>query len=182
MQIILVGVYMMFLYKDVGLRGTSTAINGPPIGLKIRKWPGHPFEGNRKPKVVSFWDGFSSTGVPKPAHAKPFARRTWLQRRVPQCPMCGVTEKTDYATPGAAYERVDPAHRGVKLVRRWYAHKPSDNTINLLQYSKWVGTEQFRSSTEHHTRVSGNASPHSEPCFCYELGLKWECIRHAAVQ
>ena len=40
--------------------------------------------------------------------------RTWLQRRVPQCPMYGMVRKTDYATPGAARERVDPAHRGVQ--------------------------------------------------------------------
>jgi len=57
--------------------------------------------------------------VPKPAHAKPFARRTWLQRRVPHCPMCGVAGKTDYVTPGAARERVDPVHCAVKLVCRW---------------------------------------------------------------
>ena len=76
----------------------------------------HPFEGNVTWLVSE--KGSSSTGMPKPAHAKPFARRTWLQRRVPQCPMCGVAGKTDYATPGAARERVDPAHRSVKLVCR----------------------------------------------------------------
>ena len=76
----------------------------------------HPFEGNVTYLVSE--KGSSSTGVPKPANAKPFAERTWLQRRVPQCPMYGVARKTDYATPGAARERVDPAHRGVKLVCR----------------------------------------------------------------
>jgi len=60
----------------------------------------------------------SSKGVPKPPNAKPFADCTWLQRCVPQCPMYGVARKMDYATPGASRERVDPAHRGFKLVCR----------------------------------------------------------------
>jgi len=58
--------------------------------------------------------GSSSTGVSKPANAKPFAERTWLQRRVPQCPMYGVAKKMDYATLGAARDRIDPAHRRIK--------------------------------------------------------------------
>ena len=32
--------------------------------------------------------------------------------------MYGVARKTDYATLGAAHERIDPAHRGIKLVCR----------------------------------------------------------------
>jgi len=76
----------------------------------------HPFEGNVTELVSE--KGSSSTGVSKPAHAKPFARRTWLQGRVPQCPMCEVAGKTDYATPGVARERLDLAHHGVKLVCR----------------------------------------------------------------
>jgi len=60
----------------------------------------------------------SSTGVPIPANAKPFAKHTWLQRRVPQCPMYGVAGKMDYATLGAARQRIDPEHRGIKLVCR----------------------------------------------------------------
>ena len=39
---------------------------------------------------------------------------TWLQRRLPQCPMYGVATKTDYATQGTALERIDPAHCGFK--------------------------------------------------------------------
>ena len=46
--------------------------------------------------------------MPKPANAKPFAERTWLQRRVPQCPMYGVPKKTDYAILGVAHKRIDP--------------------------------------------------------------------------
>jgi len=74
----------------------------------------HPFEGNVTQLVSE--KGSSSTGVPKPANAKPFAERTWLQRHVPQCPMYGVARKTDYATLGVARERIDPTHRGIKLV------------------------------------------------------------------
>jgi len=55
----------------------------------------------------------SSTGVPKPANAKPFAERTWLQRRKPQCPMYRVAKKMDYSTLGAAREQIDPAHCGI---------------------------------------------------------------------
>ena len=55
--------------------------------------------------------GSSSTGVQKPANAKPFAERTWLQRCVPQCPMSGVAKKMDYATLGVARERIDPAQQ-----------------------------------------------------------------------
>jgi len=33
---------------------------------------------------------------------------------VPQCLMYGVAKKTDYATLGAARERIDPAHQGIK--------------------------------------------------------------------
>jgi len=33
---------------------------------------------------------------------------------VPQCPMYGVAKKTDYVTLGAARERIDTAHRGIK--------------------------------------------------------------------
>jgi len=80
---------------------------GKNIVYAIRCSVHHPFEGNITQLVSE--KGSRSTGVPKPAHAKPFARRTWQQQRVPQCPMCGVAGKTDYATPGAARERVDPA-------------------------------------------------------------------------
>jgi len=62
--------------------------------------------------------GSSSTGVPIPANAKSFAKRTWLQRRVPQCPMYGVAGKTDYATLGAAREQIDPTHPGIQSVCR----------------------------------------------------------------
>jgi len=62
--------------------------------------------------------GSSSTGVPKPANAKPFVKRTWLQRHVPQCLMYGVVGKTDYARLGVAREWIDPMQRGIKLVCR----------------------------------------------------------------
>jgi len=62
--------------------------------------------------------GSSSTGVPIPANAKPFAKRIWLQRHVLQCPTYGAARKMDDATLGVAYERIDPTHRGIKLVCR----------------------------------------------------------------
>ena len=71
----------------------------------------------RKRNIVSE-KGSSLTGVPIPANAKPFAKRTWLQWSVPQCPMHRVAGKMDYTTLGAARERIDPAHRGIKLVSR----------------------------------------------------------------
>jgi len=71
----------------------------------------------RKRNIVSE-KGSSLTGVPIPANAKPFAERTWLQLRMPQCPMYEVAGKTDYATLGTARERIDPTHSGIKLMCR----------------------------------------------------------------
>jgi len=76
--------------------------------MVVEFWRGyHPFEGNT---MLVSEKGSSSTGVPIPANAEPFAKRIWLQRHVPQCPMYGAARKMDYATLGVAYEGIDPTH------------------------------------------------------------------------